>query len=131
MAGGGAGRSSGGRNQGLHQLNNRARGAGGYRGRGRGRGRGGDVQDTAGGRDGRGGAGIPGDNAGSRLLVAVALGLLEAVEVLAVAEVGVVLVEAVVTAATSMVQATPTAWDMTLQVLWIAEEKISERHRSE
>ena len=65
------------------------------------------------------------------MLVAVALGLLEAVEVLAVAEVGVVLVEAVVTAATSMVQATPTAWDMTLQVLWIAEEKISERHRSE
>ena len=60
---------------------------------------------------------------GSRLLVAVALGLLEAVDVLAVAEVGVVLVEAVVTAATSMVQATPTAWDMTLQVLWIAEEK--------
>ena len=63
------------------------------------------------------------------VMVAVALGLLEAVDVLAVAEVGVVPVEAVVTAATSMVQVTPTAWDMTLQVLWIAEEKISERHQ--
>jgi len=67
----------------------------------------------------------------SRLLVAVALGLLEAVEVLDVAEVGVVPVEAVVTAATSMVQVTPTAWDMMLQVLWIAEEKISERHQKQ